>query len=239
MSQTDTLQRIADGRTDLVFEYLDAGHPATTRDHRGVRLIQWCAYHGDVSAIRHLLAHGEVLRALGENFDLHGAAFHGHWQLCQFLLESGAAADHALAESGETPLHAASCKANRPVYDHVIRLLLAHGADPNRATKPGVATSSFMRDCRTKGETPLHRAAAFGTEAAIHMLLDAGAARDARDMDGDSPLGWASWHLRPATVLRLLCYGDHSIHPGNASTYDHGRGWGQTDPDALGRPHLE
>jgi ankyrin repeat protein len=54
-----------------------------------------------------------------------------------------------------------------------------------------------MRDIRTRAETPLHRAAAFGSEAAIRMLLDAGARRDAKDMNGDSPLTWASWHLRP------------------------------------------
>ncbi len=234
---TDLLQRIMDGRTDLVFAHLAAGLPATTKDRLDVALIQWCAYHGDVSAIRQLLAHGETLNTLGENFDLHGAAFHGHWQLCQFLIEQGANADHPLPGSSETPLHAALCKANRPVYDHVVRILLTHGANPNHPTQPGVATTAFMRDCRTQGETPLHRAAAFGTETAIQLLLDAGGARDAKDMHGDSPLGWASWHLRPAAILRLLSYGHFSIHLDNASTYDHGRGWGQTDPAARGKPH--
>jgi ankyrin repeat protein len=50
-----------------------------------------------------------------------------------------------------------------------------------------------MRDCRTKGETPLHRVAAFGDEESIRLLLDAGAVIDAKDMNGDTPLGWASW----------------------------------------------
>ena len=95
-----------------------------------------------------------------------------------------------------------------------------------------------MRDCRTKAETPLHRAAAFGTERSIQLLLDAGAVRDAKDMNGDSPLTWASWHLRPASVLKKLCYGDFSIHPDNLSTYDYGVGWGQIDPDSLGKPHV-
>ena len=70
-----------------------------------------------------------------------------------------------------------------------------------------------MRDCRTKGETPLHRAAAFGDEEAVQLLLDAGAKIDARDMNGESPLSWASWYLRPAPILRKLCYGDQRIHP--------------------------
>lgn len=79
------LDRIADGRTDLVFDYLSAGHSARSADKDGVTLIQWCAYHGDVSAIRFLLANGESLDSLGANFDLHAAAFHGHWQLLPVL----------------------------------------------------------------------------------------------------------------------------------------------------------
>lgn len=232
------LQRIVDGRTDLVFEYLAEGHAATSRDERGTPLIAWCAYHGDVSAIRHLLANGESLAALGENLDLNGAAFHGHWQLCQFLVESGADVNHALPDTGETPLHAALCKANRPAYDHVVEVLLAHGADPHRTTTPSVPTGGFMRDCRTRGETPLHRAAAFGSERTIQLLLDAGADREAKDMNGDSPLTWASWHLRPASILRKLCYDEFSIHPDNASTYDHGTGWSQIDPPLRGKPHV-
>lgn len=232
------LHRIIDGRTDLVFDYLADGHAATSRDENGTPLVAWCAYHGDVSAIRFLLARGESLQSLGENFDLNGAAFHGHWQLCQFLAERGADVNHPLPDTGETPLHAASCKANRPAYDHVVEVLLSHGANPNVATRPSVETGAFMRDCRTKAETPLHRAAAFGTERTIQRLLDAGAVRDARDMHGDSPLAWASWHLRPASILRLLCYGEFSVHPQNHSTYDHGRGWSSIDPPSLGRPRF-
>jgi ankyrin repeat protein len=192
-----------------------------------------------VSAVRYLLAHGESLATLGENCDLNGAAFHGHWQLCQFLVEQGADVNHPVPETGETPLHAATCKASRPAYNHVLRVLLAHGADANRATKPGVETGSFMRDCRTRGETPLHRAAAFGTEEAIQLLLEAGARRDARDVNGDSPLTWASWHLRPAAILRKLCYGHYSMHPGANWTSDHGMGWGNgMETHLLGKPHL-
>jgi len=227
------IARIADGRTDLVFDWIADGGSAHATDPHGVALIKWCAYYGDVSAIRCLLGHGESLRVLGDNLDLNGAAFHGHWQLVEFLLEHGADADHPLPETGETPLHSALCKANRPRYDLVVKVLLAYGANPNRVTKPGAETGSFMRDCRTKGETPLHRAAAFGTETAIQLLLDAGAVIDARDMHGESPLSWASWHLRPDAILRTLCYGPHAVHPERRSTYDHGAGW---EVMGVGRP---
>lgn len=208
------LRRITDGRTDLVFEHVAQGGDARATDANGVPLIRWCAYYGDVSAIRFLLAHGESLASLGDNLDLNGAAFHGHWRLCEFLVEHGADANRPLPDTGETPLHAALCSDDRVRYDPVLDVLLAAGADPDRATLAGAETGSFMRDCRTRGETALHRAAAFGGERAIRALLDAGASREATDAHGDSPLAWASWHLRPRPILRLLCFGPHRIHPG-------------------------
>lgn len=233
------LDRIRDGRTDLVFDYLREGHAATSKDPGGVSLIQWCAYFGDVSAIRHLLAHGESLNSL--DGELNAAAFHGHWRLCQFLLENNADANLAETGTAETPLHAATAKGS-PAHDRVIRVLLASGADPHAVTIAGVDTGAFMRDTRTRAETPLHRAAAFGTQTAIQLLLDAGANREAKDANGDSPLCWASWHQRPDSILRMLCYGNFTLraerqpmdinllgepHPPQpippASTIDHGK----------------
>ena len=230
------LERIAAGRTDLVFEYVGAGQPATSRDADGNPLLYWCGRYGDVSAMRFLLARGEDLDSISSTIGLEGAAFFGHWQLCEFLLENGADANQANAETGETPLHAALCKPNRPAYELVVQVLLAARADPNRRTKPDVPTGGFMRDCRTKGETPLHRAAAFGSERTIQMLLDAGASRSAKDMVGDSPLSWASWHTRPDSILRLLTYDAFHIRPDRASTFDHGTGWGEMERDLMGRP---
>lgn len=210
---TALLDRIAAGRTDLVLDLLAAGGTATDADARGNRLIQWCAYYGDVGAVRLLLSQGETLQALGADLGLGGAAFHGHWQLCQFLLESGAPVGGVPSGSGETPLHSALCSDDRMRYDAVVRVLLAAGANPNAATRPGVETGAFMRDCRTRGETALHRAAAFGTADTLQLLLDAGASREARDAHGDTPLAWASWYRRPPEVLRLLCYGEHQVDP--------------------------
>ena len=45
----------------------------------------------------------------------------------------------------------------------------------------------------------------------IQLLLDTGARIDAKDMNGDSPLSWASWYLRPDAILRRLCFGEHRI----------------------------
>ena len=218
------LDKIINGRTDLVADLLLQGHAPNSADASGTKLISWCAYHGDVTAIRLLLDKGETLETLGRNFGLSGAAFRGHWQLCQFLIESGADANASDEDNGESPLHVALCKANRPASDLVVDVLLAAGADPSATTTPGRYTGSFMRDVRTRGETPLHRAAAFASTSVIERLIDAGAQIDATDCNDDTPLGWASWHLRPPAVLRLLLYGDYQIHPENSSTYDHGSG---------------
>lgn len=210
------LDRIARGRTDLVFDHIAAGGAAGARDEAGVSLLEWCAYYGDVSAIRFLLANGESLASL-PNTTLNGAAFHGHWRLCAFLLEQGEDVNRPLADTGETPLHAALCTADRLAHDMVVKVLLDHGADPNRATIPGVETGGFMRDSRTRGETPLHRAAAFGSEETIDLLLAAGAVVDAKDANGDSPLSWASWYGRPDPILRKLLHGGFRIHPQHKS----------------------
>lgn len=208
-----TLARIADGRTDLVMEHVARGGAASDRTEGSVSLLQWCAYYGDATAVRFLLDRGESLASLGADLGLRGAAFHGHWRLCEFLIERGADVDAADEATGETPLHCALSSPHRLSRDVAVAALLAHGADPNRATKPEAPTDAFMRDARTKGETPLHRAAAFAGEETIAALLRAGANKEATDAHGDTPLGWASWYARPDAVLRLLCFGPHRIRP--------------------------
>jgi uncharacterized protein len=205
------LENISDGQTDLVLDFVSLGNSAKTLNDEGVALIQLCAYYGDVTAIKFLIRNGETVSTLGDNLDLNGAVFHGHLRLCQFLIEQGADVNKAMVETGETPLHSALCTSDRRNHDPVVKILLANGANPNCATEASVATEAFMRDIRTRAETPLHRAAAFGNEETIQMLLDAGANKDAKDMNGDSPLTWASWHLRPRSILRLLCYGDYRV----------------------------
>lgn len=75
-------------------------------------------------------------------------------RLCQILIESGADVNRPLPDTGETPLHAAVCKANRPAYRLVLKVLLANSANPNCVTKASAETGAFMRDARTKAETP-------------------------------------------------------------------------------------
>ena len=126
--------------------------------------------------------------------------------------EQGADPRHALADTGETPLHAALCTLESAAHELVVEVLLAHGAAPGTRTRPGAPTGAFMRAARTHGETALHRAAAFATERTIQLLLNGGADVRAADTHGDTPLAWASWHTRPDAILRLLLDDGQRIH---------------------------
>ncbi|MSP17050.1 MAG: ankyrin repeat domain-containing protein [Myxococcales bacterium] len=147
------LDRIKAGRTVLIFEHVAAGGAATAAtgiNAHGVSLLQWAAYYGDVSAIRFLIGQGARVQELGDDLGLICAAFHGHWRLVEFLLKQGADPNHALADTGETALHAALCKPNRPAYDLVVEVLLARGADANRKTTPAVTAASSCATARRK-----------------------------------------------------------------------------------------
>ena len=190
--------------------------------------LVWFIYYDDVTALRAATAAGASLDDLDINLQLNSAAFFGHWKVCDFLIAEGADVNHTLPDTAETALHVALCKANRPQYIYTVRLLLEHGANPNTKTIAGVETSAFMRDVRTKGETPLHRAAAYADAAIIELMLQHGADKESRDASGDSPLSWASWHLRPGKILQLLTFPPHRISDKHVAqnTSDHGEGWG-------------
>ena len=154
----DIFDRIADGRTDLVVDYVAAGHAATAADKEGVSLLRWCSYHGDVSAIKFLLAHGESLQSLGDYYGLNTAAFHGHSRLCEYLIERGADVNEPVPDTGESPLHAALCTTHRQAHDAVVRVLLANGANPNCATRPSGCDGPFHARLQNQGRnTPAPR----------------------------------------------------------------------------------
>lgn len=197
--------------------------------HEGsVKVMRWFVYYNDVTALKTVLEAGGDLSSIDLSEELGNAAFFGHWKVCDFLIQHGARVNTTDSETGESALHNALAKAGRPYFLHVIQLLIAHGADINAHTIPGKETDAFMRDVRTRGETPLHRAAAYCDASIIEYLLENGADRQARDAHGASPLTWASEHLRPGSILALLCFGDHKICDGSkhSITSDHGAGWG-------------
>lgn len=192
------LAKIEAGHTDLVFEMLSQGETPELL-HESTRA---CAYHGDVSALKFLLSRGARLQSVGE-YPLSTAAFHGHWRLCHFLLEQGIDVEDVVPETGETALHSAFGHPHGAAHEEVVRVLLANKANVNAKTIPGVCTEAFCYS-KTRGETPLHRAAAFGSANVIRELIRSGASVKVTDAHDETPLNWSSWYRRSGEIHKLL-----------------------------------
>lgn len=228
MNTEKIIEHISRGRTDYIFQLLKE-HNWKELLHQGpIKLIQWLVYYNDTTALRAIIESGGTLDSIDINGELGNAAFFGHWKVCDFLINQGADVNAFVDKTNETPLHNALAKAGRPYYFYVVKLLVEKGANVNAKTIPGLETGAFMRDVRTKGETPLHRAAAYADERIISFLLEHGADKEAKDANGDSPISWASEHLRPGTILSLLSYGEHQVGEAHKvkNISDHGHGWG-------------
>ncbi|MFE9396012.1 ankyrin repeat domain-containing protein [Streptomyces flavidovirens] len=106
------------------------------------------------------------------------------------LLRSGVPAEQT-DDEGETALYRASVQ-NRP---GMVRLLLAAGADPDRASG------------REGGDLPLCGAAVGGHTEVVEALLSAGATPDLREALGFTAMAWAVRQGHADTVEALLEYG--------------------------------
>ena len=195
-----------EGDLDEVRRLLDSGvDPNSTDEYGSGTLLTF-----NPAMIQYLLSRGaDPNTQTNENGAsvLAGLAYVNELECVRILLRSGANPNRGRDESGETPLHHALAK-DGAGRTPLVKLLLDHGADANARTKPGVASCNFWRDAKTRGETPLHRAAAYAPVETIEILLAAGADRTIRDVNGDSPLGWASWHLRDRAIIDLLDFED-------------------------------
>lgn len=167
------------------------------------------AWTGDLPAINSIFSAPEVIDSEALNHALEATAYNAKPEACQLLLELGADPNMRAESNHETVLHQVITKTtNLSERTIIVDLLLRKGAAVNCCTIPGITTFCFARDIRTRGETPLHRAAAYGSLEMIKLLLDAGADKSAKDANGESPLTWASWHWRENDVLKLLLYGE-------------------------------
>ena len=163
------------------------------------------------AVVEYLLSMGaDPNRQTNEGNDpvLLGVAYFNHAECVRLLLQAGADPNAVVKDTGETALHNCVIGLGNDVSDAerfaVVTLLIKHGTDPNRRTIPGVPSLAFWRDVRTRGETPLHRAAAYAPEETVRFLLDSGADKTIRDANGDSPQTWSSWHWRPKSLIDLL-----------------------------------
>ena len=121
----------------------------------------------------------------------------------KILVENGANIEVGYVPSNETPLHHATAPMGIENIG-VIKYLLENKANPNSKTIPNIGSHNFYEGAQTKGESPLHRAAAFCTIETIDLLLSFGANRETLDINGEKPLSWACWHRRPKQLIDKL-----------------------------------
>jgi cytohesin len=135
------------------------------------------------------------------------AAYNGKVDSVKWLLEKGEDPNFTFRDTGENALHYTLSKTSEmDERTEIVKVLIAAGTDVNKKTLARKPTLCFMRDAYLKGETPLHRGAAYGNVAIIKMLLNADADPSVKDANGDTPISWGSWHLRDSDLLRLLVY---------------------------------
>ena len=121
----------------------------------------------------------------------------------RLLINNGADIEKGFDLSNETPLHHATAPMGKENYE-VIKFLLENQANPNSKTIPNIISHNFFQGAKTKGETPLHRAAAFCNLDTINLLLEFGASKEVKDVNGDTPLSWACWYRRPKELIEKL-----------------------------------
>ena len=216
---------VSKGLPDMVALLLDRGATVDLKNKDEWTPLHLAAQAGREDVARILLDHKADVNSRGKDDrrPLHDAAGAGHRKVVELLLDNKADVG-ATDATGRTPLHSAAAGyqpeivallADRgadvnaggnggwtPLHEaldmpggtEVVRVLLEHKANP-RATE------------RKYGIEPLHLAASIRDRKAVQMLLNHGAAVDAKDGDGQTPLHWAANEEDAGVVEELLAHG--------------------------------
>ena len=145
---------------------------------------------GELDTVRQMVsAQPELVNAVApDGFQPLGlAAFFGHLDVAEYLIDAGAAVDSPSHNPLKVmPLHSAAAGS----WVEISRLLIAHGAPVDAR--------------QAEDFTPLHSAAQNGCLEIIQGLLAAGADVNAREAEGKTPLAFAlaENHQKAAELLR-------------------------------------
>ena len=183
---------------------------------------------GDTEAVRDYFAKNPALLQL-KNLDkeawdeispLHCAAKHGQLEIVKLLVEAGAEI-YSNPMCTYPPVIVAAWNKHQPVVDYFLREIpdRAEGTNKLGVTINLAAREGWIDIVRAHiaadplavhqrgwiGDTPLHWPAHNGYTEIVELLLDAGAAIEADEINcyGGKPLHWASEH-EPATTELLL-----------------------------------
>lgn len=206
MMSQQLIDECAKGNVAAVKALIGKGVDVNYRGTHGNTPLGFSAFGGHDEVVRILLDAGaDPNTPAYEGWSpLALAVYEGHPLPARLLLESGADPHFIHGESGENLLHVAVAKSDQEENaTECVALLLRAGVDPNGKTKQGVETDSFYH-VTVYSETPLHWAAAYGDEATVKMLIDAGADVSIEDGRGDTALVWSGRHRRPRAIRSLL-----------------------------------
>jgi ankyrin repeat protein len=205
---------IRHGNATEVGRLLDADSSLLGARRSGVSALLFAVY----------VRHPEIARMFlerGADPDVFEASATGEVGALERRLAEDPARVNAVAEDGFTPLGLAAFFRQR----NALRLLLARGAEVNRASQNGqrvaplhsavaggdegivadlLARGADVEARQEFGFTPLHNAAAEGNETIIRLLLDRGADRSARSETGKTAeeIARERRHAAAAELLR-------------------------------------
>jgi cytohesin len=203
---TQMLKAAFDGDLENVEKLVNQGADINYKNAYGDFAMFSAAWEGNLQALDLFYNLGAKISFEDANL-ICNAAYNGKVDSVNWLLNKGENANFSFTDTGENALHYTISKTSEMhEREEIVKLLIAAGTDVNKRTFAGKSTLCFMRDAYLKGESPLHRAAAYGSIDIIKMLLAAGAEPSMKDANGDTPISWGSWYLRSSDVLRLLLY---------------------------------
>lgn len=142
----------------------EAGHiDVNFTDSKGVPIIIYTAYAGDISAVDAMFRSGSLLiskQSLNGMTALHAAAFRRNLKMVKRLVEHGADVN-ILNNQAEPPLYFADADTS----GETSKYLIEHGADESK--KKG--------DIKRFGKYPVHAAVFFNYVITLHRMLEDGA----------------------------------------------------------------
>jgi ankyrin repeat protein len=221
-TEQQMLEAVKSGDVASVNALLDANPSlVNAKNESGVSAILLATYfgHRDIA---------EVLLAKGAELNIFEAAASGQLDRIRMLTEEDSGLVDSYSSDGFTPLGLAAFFGRKDVLD----FLLAHGANPNAASKnqmrvlplhsavahrqPEVALTmaeslllngAEVNVAQDGGWTPLHQAAAHGQMEIMKLLFAHGADVNAKSEDGTTPLQMAQNKDYPEATEMLRQHG--------------------------------
>ena len=209
--ETMLLKASLEGERNLVFQLLEKGVNPNCKDDSGrgpllsfyPEIIELLIKYGANPNLQLNENGHSVLSGLCYANSIFSTKGTNQKECIQLLIENGANVEIGYIPSKETPLHHATAPMGTENLE-IIELLLQNDANPNSKTIPNLGSHNFYNGAKTKGETPLHRAAAFCSIETIELLIKFGANKEILDTNGETPLSWACWYRRPKSLIDKL-----------------------------------